>query len=200
MRKIFMIGLMLIVSCGIGSPMNVSETIEIKRTPIEKIVEVERDTIAEYIDKVAPLLSKMSMSESSGDVRVVNRFGYRGKYQFGDAALKDVGYGHVTLKAFKNDTTIFTERDQDIAMIRYLKFNKRILRRYIKKYEGTVINGLEITESGMLGAAHLAGAGGVQKYLRSGGKFNPSDANGTTLEDYMKKFEGHKLNLDLIMV
>lgn len=191
------LALLLMFSGNIAAPKS---SIEPYKGEPEKVEVVIVDTIATAIEKVEPFLSKMSMSESSGDVRVVNKYGYRGKYQFGNAALKDVGYGHVTLKEFKEHPEIFTERDQDIAMIRYLKFNKRILRRQIKRHEGTVINGIKITESGLLGAAHLAGAGGVQRYLASNGKYNPKDANGTSLEDYMKKFNNHDLNLDLITV
>ena len=35
------------------------------------------------------------------------------------------------------------------------------------------MNGIEITESGILAAAHLSGAGNVKKYLRSNGKTKP---------------------------
>ena len=59
---------------------------------------------------------------------------------------------------------------------------------------GKTINGIEITESGILAAAHLSGAGNVKKYLRSNGNFNLSDAYGSTIEYYMQKFAGYNLS------
>ncbi len=55
---------------------------------------------------------------------------------------------------------------------------------------GRKINGIEITESGILAAAHLAGAGSVKKYLRSNGQEIFSDAYGTNVQHYMKRFSG----------
>ena len=45
--------------------------------------------------------------------------------------------------------------------------NKWILRRDIQWFVGKKIKGVEITESGMLAAAHLAGPGNVMKFLRT---------------------------------
>ena len=50
---------------------------------------------------------------------------------------------------------------------------------------------MKITESGILAAAHLAGPGSVKKYLRSYGKEGFSDAFGTSIRYYMKKFSGY---------
>jgi len=35
---------------------------------------------------------------------------------------------------------------------------------------------------------HLGGVGGMQKYVRTKGQYNPSDALGTSLSDYYSKF------------
>ena len=69
--------------------------------------------------------------------------------------------------------------------------NKWILRRDIKRFVGTKINNVLVTESGILAAAHLAGAGNVKKYLRSDGDFFFKDAFGTTIHNYLKKFSGY---------
>jgi hypothetical protein len=69
--------------------------------------------------------------------------------------------------------------------------NKWILIRDIKRSVGRRINGIRITESGILAAAHLAGAGSVKKYLRSNGVDNFTDAYGTNIEHYLKKFAGY---------
>ncbi|HBY67574.1 MAG TPA: peptidoglycan-binding protein LysM, partial [Flavobacteriaceae bacterium] len=69
--------------------------------------------------------------------------------------------------------------------------NKWILRRDIKRFKGKYVNGVKVTESGILAAAHLAGAGNVKKYLRSGGTIGFNDAFGTSISYYLKKFSGY---------
>jgi len=126
----------------------------------------------------------VAFKESQGRYSVVNRLGYLGKYQFGKS----------TLKRFKiYDTTKFlnTPALQEDAFIALCSLNKWILRRDIKRSVGKRMNGVHITESGILAAAHLAGAGNVKKFLRTGGTYAFEDANGTTIKHYMKKFSGY---------
>ena len=80
---------------------------------------------------------------------------------------------------------------QESAFIANAERNKWILRRDIKNFVGKRINGITITESGILAAAHLAGAGSVKKYLRSGGADVFEDGFGTSIEYYIKKFSGY---------
>jgi hypothetical protein len=65
------------------------------------------------------------------------------------------------------------------------------LRKDIRRSVGKRINGTVITESGILAAAHLAGAGNVKKYLRSGGRNDFKDAYGSSIQYYMKRFSGY---------
>jgi hypothetical protein len=50
--------------------------------------------------------------------------------------------------------------------------------KYYKNYcfGSKTINGIKVTESGILAAAHLSGAGNVKKFLRSNGSHSFSDA------------------------
>jgi hypothetical protein len=96
----------------------------------------------------------------------VNRFGYLGKYQFGRKTLNAIGFENVSNREFLANPSI-----QEKAMLTLLKRNKHTLRKEIAKYSGKVINGIYITESGILAAAHLAGAGNVKKFFRKGYEF-----------------------------
>ena len=80
---------------------------------------------------------------------------------------------------------------QEQAFIAYCKVNKWILRKDIQRSVGKKIKGITITESGILAAAHLAGAGSVKKFLRSNGAFYFEDGYGTTIEEYLYKFRGY---------
>jgi hypothetical protein len=70
-----------------------------------------------------------------------------------------------------------------------------VLRKDIKRFEGKIIDGVKVTESGILAAAHLAGPGSVKKFLRSFGVSNFSDAYGTSVKYYMKKFSGYDTSI-----
>ncbi|AJR04575.1 lysozyme family protein [Siansivirga zeaxanthinifaciens] len=126
----------------------------------------------------------IGFKESRGNYFIVNTFGYLGKYQFGKGTLRALGINNT-------DTFLKTPELQERAFIAYAQRNKWILRRDIKNFVGKRINGILITESGILAAAHLSGAGSVKKYLRSYGLDNFSDGYGTTIEHYMRKFAGY---------
>ena len=66
-------------------------------------------------------------------------------------------------------------------------------RKLIKKYEGKYLHGIYITESGVLAASHLGGAGNVKKWFRKGEVFR--DAIGTSITSYMKQFSGYNLDV-----
>ena len=136
-------------------------------------------------------LDAIGHSESSNNPEAYNRYGYIGKYQFGYAARKSTGYEKITFREFIRNPELWSEEDQEAAMITLLSKNESHLKDVIHKYNGEVINGVTITKSGILAAAHLAGAGGVKRYFRSG--YNPSDAYGTGLEEYLIKFSGFNI-------
>lgn len=133
-------------------------------------------------------LEKIGHYESSNDYSKVNRWGYMGKYQFHHQTLQAINI-HVPKKQFLSSPTL-----QEEAMTRLLTENKKTLKRYIKKYDGKVKHGVYVTESGVLAAAHLGGAGNVINWFKNGEDFE--DANGTPITRYMKTFSGYNLNLE----
>jgi hypothetical protein len=72
-----------------------------------------------------------------------------------------------------------------------LSLNKYELQKELKNYVGKTINGVEITESGLLAAAHLGGVGSVKKFLKSNGKRIKTDGYGTSIQNYINKFGGY---------
>ena len=132
-------------------------------------------------------LNAIGHFESSNRYDIVNRFGYMGRYQFGSSTLKSLDI-NVSRKTFLNSPDL-----QEEAMDRLLTHNYKSLRKFINKYEGKYIHGVLITKSGVLAAAHLAGAGNVRKFFRKGYEFK--DGNGTKMTSYMKVFSGYKLDI-----
>lgn len=126
----------------------------------------------------------LGFKESRGQYEIVNPYGYLGKYQFSANTLRMIGFKNL------DDFLINTEK-QEAAFNAYIAFNKWVLRHEIRKFDGKIIGGVEVTESGLLAAAHLAGPGNVKKYLRSNGVSDASDANGSTVKHYLKRFSGY---------
>lgn len=156
------------------------------------VTSAEDSAVIEPAPRAIPVLGRsytgfkeaLAFKESRGNYKAVNEFGYLGKYQFGKGTLNLIG--------IKNPQTFLESPElQEAAFYANAARNKWILIRDIEKYVGETINGIEITESGILAAAHLAGPGSVKKFLRSWGSNAFSDAFGTSITYYMTKFGGY---------
>ena len=145
------------------------------------------DSIELVVSSHQAFLDAIGFRESGNRYGIVNRYGYMGKYQFGKRTLKGLGI-KVTQDEFLNSPYI-----QEKAMYALLSQNKRSLRKYIEKYNGKYVHGVLVTESGLLAAAHLGGAGSVKKWFRTG-KVR-KDGNGVKITSYMKQFGGYDLNV-----
>jgi hypothetical protein len=125
----------------------------------------------------------IGFKESQNKYSKINSLGYMGKYQFGMETLKSIGI---------SDSTHFLNnpRLQEKAFVTLLSRNKYILQEYISKYKGKVVANIKITESGILAAAHLGGAGSVIKFFKSNGERRLKDEYGTSIRFYLKEFAG----------
>lgn len=177
-----------LVLYSFGSMMKVKITevssIEVEKLVITKEIEIKAEVIKE-VPNLNLFLNDIGFRESSNRYDVVNQYGYMGKYQFGIKTLESLGID-TTKKEFLSSPDL-----QEEAMITLLKSNQHNLRRQIKKYDGKLVNGILVTESGLLAAAHLGGPGSVKKWLRSGEDFR--DGNGTKITSYIKTFNGYDL-------
>ena len=150
---------------------------------------------SDYINQSIPFLGKhfvgfkeaVAFKESQGQYRLVNSLGYMGKYQFGTSALRFIGIN-------SNAEFLNSPELQEKAFVALLKINKSKLQDVIEEYRGKTIDGVRITESGILAAAHLGGAGSVRKYLESNGRKKCKDGYGTTVKSYLKQFAGYETN------
>ena len=133
-------------------------------------------------------LHAMGQRESSNRYDIVNTLGYMGKYQFGMSTLETLRIKTTQENFLKNPSL------QEYAMKRLLKRNKELLQVIIKDFSGTIIDDVTITESGILAAAHLGGAGSVIDYFLS--YKDKSDNYGTKVSHYMKDFSGYRLELN----
>lgn len=152
------------------------------------------DTCTYYSDgpemNLRNFLLQIAYTESRYD-KTANRDSsqYWGLYQIGTAERRTAGYGDIPKHVYLNHAEI-----QDLCMIELLKYNRRVMQPYINSYVGKVVDGILVTESGILALSHVAGCGGAAGYLKSG-CIPKSDQNGNPLRDFLK-LGGYRLNLD----
>ena len=169
------------------TPYN-SPVVELEPKPIAPIiVKPEIELVEIKLKGHNEFLDAIGHRESGNRYEIVNSFGYMGRYQFGKSTLKGLGF-KVTQDEFLNSPYI-----QEKAMHELLVHNRKKLDKWICKYNGQEVNGILITESGVLAAAHLAGAGNVRKFFRKGYEFK--DGFGTKMTTYMTQFGGYNLDL-----
>jgi len=88
-----------------------------------------------------------------------------GRYQMNKAARQEVGLGCVPEEIFLNWPEL-----QDIACYKLMKKNHQFMSSFIKEYEGKVVNGYYLTETGILSLAHALGATGAMNWIKNGCK------------------------------
>lgn len=126
----------------------------------------------------------LAARESQCKYNKVNTLGYLGKYQFGSETLETLG--------IQDEATFLKNKKlQERAFLANLALNKWELRKEIAKFSGQIIAGIPITESGILAAAHLGGAGSVKRFLRANGNRKFKDGYGTSITEYLKEFAGY---------
>ena len=132
--------------------------------------------------------TSMKKSESSGNYMVVNQEGYMGAYQFGNARLTD--FKNATGKNFTKQEFLESQELQDEVFDWHTNdIVSYVNNKGLDKYIGTEINGVLVTLNGLVAVAHLGGKSGMSKFLKTDGKYNPADSNGTTLTNYLNKFK-----------
>jgi|TARA_B110000967_G_C18639143_1_gene437607 hypothetical protein len=132
-------------------------------------------------------LKAIGFRESGNRYTIINKYGYMGRYQFGNSTLRGLGF-KLTTDEFLNSPYI-----QEKAMHTLLQRNNKSLNKLIIEHEGKIVHGVLVTQSGILAAAHLGGAGSVKKWFRTG-KVR-QDGFGTKITSYMEQFGGYKLNI-----
>lgn len=199
-KRINLIAVLLVVTIIVGTGFISRDGYDFSTFSTEGLeLNYNVPTEAEFIPLIAPVTPRfylflgksyvgfkeaLGFKESRGNYHIVNDYGYMGKYQFSRATLRMMG--------FKNtDNFLYDTRQQEAAFLAYTSLNKWVLRNDIKRYAGKTIGGVKVTESGILAAAHLAGAGNVKKFLRSAGENRFEDANGASIRYYLRKFSGY---------
>ena len=146
-------------------------------------------------------LNKLGYIESRNDYTVVNEYGYMGRWQLGMESLEDIGFvdsaGNWTELA--NSFGVYSKQDflntpaaQDYAIRLY---DKKVWA-YIQylgddKYIGTQFQGITVTLSGLIAAAHLVGVYGVHEMFMTGEV--TTDVLGNKCTYYLENLAGYDI-------
>ena len=162
------------------------------------------------------LSQSLGAKENINAAKIKNDLGYIGFFQFGEAALIDLGYynhwNNNSDKTKNNDWTGSWAGKRNIKSLNqflnspslqiqviddWINFLCRKLRnRSFNEYYGKIINGIEITESGAIAGSHLVGDGGLGSFLgvpSFKGKYKESDGNNVHISKYIEMFNHYDL-------
>ena len=143
----------------------------------------------DFIDPVAGGVNfpaSLIASESGGNWNALNSEGYGGRLQFGQERLADAARAGVIPMGMTGAdfSRMSPEEQMAVEQWHFADIDRQAQAMGLYDYLGQNIGGVTITPDAIRGMAHLGGIGGAAKFIKSGGAYNPSDSNGTSLRDY----------------
>lgn len=195
---------------GIGSKdiVNVKEEIEkllVQENGLQLVKEYLK-RIKEDNPEYAQFLERLASHESSGKYNVVSASGtYLGRYQLGNTAFRDIGFkdndNHWTdlarlLEVYDNDSFLKNEIAQEVAILYALRKDYLyVLTNGDDSRIGENADGVKVTTSGLIGAAHLVGAGAIHDAFSGEKSWDETkDGNGVKATVYMEEMGGLDLS------
>lgn len=133
-------------------------------------------------------------SESGGNWQAQNNEvgaggarGHFGRAQFGQARLQEAAAAGAIPQGTTPDQFMRSPELQKAAEAWHFgDIDQYIATRGYDRAVGQAVNGVPVTLEGMRNVAHLGGKEGLRKFIETGGQYNPTDANGTSLMDYLR--------------
>lgn len=121
------------------------------------------------------------------------RRGHFGRIQFGQARLEEAkAAGAIpagtTVQAFMASPEI----QQSAERWHWNDIDQAITANGFDRLVGQPINGVPITVEGLRAVAHLGGKDGMRRFVETGGRYNATDENGTSLMDYFARHGGQR--------
>jgi hypothetical protein len=149
----------------------------------------------------ADIAPSLASRESGGDPSAVNAGGYSGMFQQGAARLSDPGIGvytpakgeDVNANTWNGTFSIpgFPEVKTHADFLKSPGAQRAALAAEVANTNQAISatpGADKFSPSGLQAVAHLGGVAGMQKFVATGGSYNPADSNGTKLSDYYNHF------------
>jgi hypothetical protein len=151
-----------------------------------------------YDKELNEFIDQLGYDESRNNWLEINKIGAFGEWQFMTTTLKYLGYGHITVRKFRKDPSIFPPELQRQILKELIQVNSIEMQDFINYYEGLEIDEVTITRAGILAACHLGGPTSVRLFLLSSGNTNKHDIFHTSIKSYLERYGRFNLNLKLI--
>ncbi|MGW9331596.1 hypothetical protein [Bosea sp. NPDC055594] len=140
----------------------------------------------------------LNVSESGGNWQAQNdavgaggQRGHFGRAQFGQARLQEAAAAGAIPQGTTPEQFMRSPELQKAAENWHFgSIDRAIQANGFDRLVGQRINGVPITVEGLRAVAHLGGEQGMKRFVETGGAYNPSDANGTSLMDYFRQHGG----------
>jgi hypothetical protein len=127
--------------------------------------------------------------QAKNDVQGSGGRGHFGRLQFSQGRMQD--YMNATGERFTPDQFMSSpELQQRVESWHFNDIDQFVKQRGLEQFANAPVAGIPMTPDAMRAVAHLGGKGGLERFLTSGGQYNPADANGTRLSDYASKHGG----------
>lgn len=141
-----------------------------------------------YIHECTPFRDRLGFLESSNSYTKINSIGALGRYQFTLTVFKNFGIENLYY-IYRDSIELFTPYEQELMLNWLLTENERMLKKEMKLI-GKKKRGVYLTKEGLLGAAHLAGAYGVKKWIYKG--IDSKDINGKKISERIIEFNDYE--------
>lgn len=140
-------------------------------------------------DDLTDITSALIASESSGDPQAeyVSDDGsrYTGALQISSMRLADVNAALGT--NYSQDDLINDQAIQNSVNDWHMRDLARQVDAFMAELGDEAANW---SRNSLIAASHLAGVAGMKRHVRSGGEYDPQDALGTSVSDYVNRFRG----------
>ena len=140
-------------------------------------------------DDLTDITAALIASESSGNPQAEyvadDGSRYSGALQIGAMRLADANAALGT--NYSQDDLINDQAIQNVVNDWHMRDLARQVDSFIAELGDEAANW---SRNSLIAASHLAGVGGMKRHVRSGGEYDPQDALGTSLSDYVRRFAG----------
>lgn len=143
-------------------------------------------------------LLSLIQNESGGNYQAQNNAmgaggmaGHFGRLQFGQARLQDAMNAGIIPQGFTPQQFMADPAAQQrVEQWHFSDIDSQAESMGLNRFIGQNVGGAQIDQEAIRAMAHLGGIGGARQFLESGGQYNPSDVNGTSLSDYASRHGG----------
>ncbi|MGK9168577.1 hypothetical protein KXR53_19850 [Inquilinus limosus] len=154
----------------------------------------------------------LAAAESSRDPLQMNKGGYAGLFQLGESAAAIAGIydpgepltpedtrnrwrGTFHIPGYPEVRSIGDFLDTPAAQVAAFRLHldhldREIAQRGLNRRIGGYVAGVPITWDGLRAMMHLGGPDGTERFIATGGSYDPADDNGVRISDYGRRFAG----------